>query len=141
MQSSHKSSWSNSRLMHKRSYSPDKSAKKNNKECPENMSLYRADENSTSVFCDCIDKHLYFLETDSCHEAYKLGPCSPGKYLLLHPGDKLAKCEVNPCHEDGLVPFEGSCARLGGPCGTNDELEMTLRINRSDFEPHCSEPE
>ena len=97
-----------------------------------------ADENLTDWICECEESYLYFPTTNSCHEAYKQGPCPPENYLVLLPGEELAKCEKNPCLQDGLVFFEGSCVSLNNPC-ENSEIKKYLRVDKSDFQLRCLE--
>ena len=104
-----------------------------------NMALVPVDDdNSTNWICDCsIPSFLYFAEKNSCYLAYKQGPCPPEYYLILPPEENLAKCEKNPCLEDGLVPFKGTCALLfgkGSPC----YFGFSLVINPETFELTCS---
>lgn len=82
--------------------------------CRENMALFQESENSTNWICDCtFDQYLYYAEKNSCYQAYTQGPCPAAHYLVLNPGEKLAKCQKNPCKEDGLVPYNDVCATLG----------------------------
>lgn len=104
--------------------------------CPENMISYPLDENSTNWICDCLTSYLYFSGSNSCHEPYKRGPCPPENYLVLPPGEILARCEKNPCLEDGLVSFEGSCSRLNENCGQNEY--NYLIVDQIDFKISCS---
>ena len=103
--------------------------------CPENMIPIPAEENSKDWTCGCKEFYLFFPETNSCHEAYKQGPCPPENYLVLPPGEKVARCEKNPCLKDGLVFFEGSCASLYNPCGNS---EKSLKLKEFDFKIRCS---
>ncbi|XP_033231924.1 uncharacterized protein LOC117182920 [Belonocnema kinseyi] len=76
--------------------------------------------------------------TDSCYEAYKQGPCPPGEYLVLSPGQDLAKCERNDCLVDGFIPFKGSCLQLYNSCG---DVEYTKFLYLGlDFQLTCIEP-
>ncbi|XP_033217239.1 uncharacterized protein LOC117173007 [Belonocnema kinseyi] len=106
--------------------------------CPENMISYALDENSTNWTCDCFASYLYFSKSDSCYEPYKQGPCPPENYLVLPPGEILARCEKNPCLEDGLVPFEGACSRLNEHCGLHEY--NYLIVDQTDFKISCDLP-
>lgn len=94
-------------------------------------------ENSTEIICDCKPKFLYHRDSDSCHEAFKRGPCPPVHYFVLPSEDVSAKCVKNPCVDDGLVYYQGSCNQLGhngSPCEDNSIL---LDVNEISFELEC----
>lgn len=80
---------------------------------------------------------LFFEENNTCHQAYRQGPCSVGNYFILPPGEKYPRCEVNPCREDALVPFNGSCHHVyqtGTPC-PDDSYELT--VTKENFQLKC----
>ena len=106
--------------------------------CPKNMILFLFDENSTNRICDCLNFYLYYSGSNSCHEPYRQGPCPPENYLVLPPGEILARCEKNPCLEDGLVPFEGSCLRLEEHCGHMEYNKLI--VSYLDFRILCTTP-
>lgn len=87
--------------------------------------LVPANDNQTEWICGCNPGFLHDVKTNSCHEAYRQGPC-PQEYFFVHPsGEKDAKCEKNICLDDRLVPFEDGCYPLykfGSPCPKNHYL-------------------
>lgn len=92
------------------------------------MSLYPLTDNSRSWICDCEPKYLYHKDDDSCYEAYTRGPCPAHQYLILPQDKSIASCEENPCVEDGLVPYNGTCLPLRvlmGSCAPRG----TIRVN------------
>ncbi|XP_033217238.1 uncharacterized protein LOC117173006 [Belonocnema kinseyi] len=107
------------------------------KNCPENMIFIPSDENLNDWICHCEESDLYFPATNSCHEAYKRGPCPPENYLIFPPGEKWEKCEKNPCLQDGLVLFEGSCAPIKNPFG-NYLIKKLLRVHKFDLRSRFS---
>lgn len=108
-------------------------------QCPENMLLYAGDGNISAWICDCIAGYLYFPLNNSCHEAYRQGPCAPQHYVILPPGEVVPKCEKNPCLEDGLVSYNGTCSRVKtneGPCPDKG----ILTVNETTFQLECVPP-
>lgn len=102
--------------------------------CPKNMQLYIAYKNSNISVCDCRPKFLYFPSNDTCHEAYRQGPCPPHHYVVLPKGEAIPKCERNPCREDGVVRYNNTCHGLktiGGPC------QGILEVNETTYEVEC----
>ncbi|XP_043462210.1 uncharacterized protein LOC122498508 [Leptopilina heterotoma] len=107
--------------------------------CPENMSHYVDDKNQSIVFCDCKETLLYFPENDFCYDAYRQGPCPSEHYLVLDPGETVAKCKKNVCLLDGLVPFKDNCYFLWEselPC---EKQFHKLTVNIDTFELECSQ--
>ncbi|XP_031843339.1 uncharacterized protein LOC116431696 [Nomia melanderi] len=104
-------------------------------QCPENMLLYPGYGNRSTWICDCKPRFLYFPLNNSCHEAYRQGPCPPQNYVVLFKNESVPKCVENPCIEDGLVKYNNVCYPLraiGGPCGSD-----VLSVNETTFELEC----
>ncbi|XP_011861237.1 PREDICTED: uncharacterized protein LOC105558261 [Vollenhovia emeryi] len=104
--------------------------------CPINMLLYPGSGATNSWVCDCRPRFLYFPLSNSCHEAYRQGPCPPGSYVVLPRNEALPRCWGNPCSEDGVVPYNGACYPLrtiGGPCAP----EGVLGVNETTFQLQC----
>ncbi|XP_043462209.1 uncharacterized protein LOC122498507 isoform X2 [Leptopilina heterotoma] len=111
---------------------------KSSKSCPENTYLSPTNENNMNYSCKCKETFLFSKENVSCYKAYRQGPCSEGNYFVLPLEQSEPKCEKNPCHEDGLVPFNGSCHHVyktGTPC-SDDFHELSVTIN--DFQLTCT---
>ncbi|KAF7987170.1 hypothetical protein HCN44_011476 [Aphidius gifuensis] len=103
--------------------------------CPKNMLQYPGDGVKSVWVCDCRPTYLYFPLNDTCHEAFRQGPCKVGEYVVLPPGNVTPKCQKNPCHHDGMVPYNGTCHNLrmtGGPCGDN-----VLGVNETTYQLEC----
>lgn len=102
--------------------------------CPKNMLLYPGSTSTDSWVCDCRPRFLYFPLNDSCYEAYRQGPCTFKNYVVLLKNEVLPRCVGNPCLEDGVVPYNGTCYPLrtiGGPCAPKGILgvnEMTFQL-------------
>ncbi|XP_033217973.1 uncharacterized protein LOC117173479 [Belonocnema kinseyi] len=108
-------------------------------ECPKYMDLFPVDNDPSNNFiCDCNHPaYLYYFEDDSCYQAYEQGPCPSEYYLILSPGEDLAKCEKNPCLENGLVPFQDTCAglyKVGPPCIHS----FILTVDPDNFQLRCT---
>lgn len=104
--------------------------------CPENMLLYPGGGIKSAWVCDCRPRFLYFPLNNTCHEAYRQGPCNDGEYVILPVGEVVPKCVINPCREDGLVRYNGICYNLrmkGGPCGPDG----VLGVNGNTFQVQC----
>ncbi|KAK0182841.1 hypothetical protein PV327_000935 [Microctonus hyperodae] len=104
--------------------------------CPENMLLYPGGGIKSAWVCDCRPRFLYFPLNNTCHEAYRQGPCNDGEYVILPVGEVIPKCVINPCREDGLVRYNGICYNLrmkGGPCGPDG----VLGVNGNTFQVQC----
>lgn len=105
-------------------------------ECPLNMLLYPGDPNTTAWICDCRPRFLYFPLNNTCHEAYKQGPCAPQHYVVLAKNEAVPICVKNPCLDDGLVPYNNTCYPLrtvGGPCAPSG----VLGVNETNFDIEC----
>lgn len=105
--------------------------------CPKNMLLYPGDGAKITWVCDCKPRFLYFPLNNSCHEAYRRGPCLSENYVVLPEGEAVPRCEKNPCLEDGVVPYNGTCYPLktvGGPCAPNG----TISVNETTFQLECT---
>lgn len=89
--------------------------------------------------CDCIKPFIYYSETNSCYEAFFQEPCPENHYLVFPKGELNAKCEENPCHKDGFVPFNGKCVQLDtyGPHCLNDFTQLLVNDN---YELYCGVP-
>lgn len=93
-------------------------------------------ENDTSI-CDCIPRFLYFPSNDSCHEAYRQGPCPPENYVVLPEDEEIPRCVENPCLKDGMVPYNGTCYSLNtidGPCASQGAI---IGVNETTFQLDC----
>ncbi|XP_012535704.1 uncharacterized protein LOC105836309 [Monomorium pharaonis] len=103
--------------------------------CPENMLLYPGSGSKDSWVCDCKPRFLYFPLNNSCHEAYRQGPCPSGNYVVLPKNEALPHCIENPCFEDGMVPYNGMCypLRTRGPCSSKE----VLQVNETTFQLEC----
>ncbi|XP_046434354.1 uncharacterized protein LOC124186570 [Neodiprion fabricii] len=105
--------------------------------CPENMLLYPGDGAQSVWECDCKPGYLYFPLNNSCHPAYRQGPCRPENYAVLPQGEVVPKCERNPCKQDGLVSYNNTCyelRKIGGPCAQNEYLI----VNDATFQLECT---
>lgn len=104
--------------------------------CPKNMLLYPGDGNTSAWVCDCRPRFVYFPRNDSCHEAYRQGPCPSAHYVVLPKEQAIPECVKNPCSEDGLVKYNDTCYPLrtiGGPCAP----EGVLGVNETTFDVEC----
>lgn len=104
--------------------------------CPKNMLLYPGDGVKSTWVCDCIPRFLYFPLNDSCYEAYRQGPCPFMNYVVLPKDEAVPRCEQNPCLDDGVVPYNGTCYPLktaGGPCAPDG----TINVNETTFQLEC----
>lgn len=104
--------------------------------CPKNMLLYPGSGTKDSWVCDCRPRFLYFPLNNSCHEAYRQGPCPSRNYVILPKNEVLPRCMENPCLEDGIVPYNGICYPLrtiGGPCAPKG----VLGVNETTFQLEC----
>lgn len=104
------------------------------------MIRYPGDNENDIGVCDCRARFLYFPLNDSCHEAYRQGPCPPKNYVALPEDEVIPRCVENPCLKDGMVPFNGTCYPfngIDGPCakGIIGVNETTLRLECIDFTP------
>lgn len=101
------------------------------------MLLYPGDGSKSSWVCDCIPRYLYFPLNDSCHEAYRQGPCPQNQYVVLSKDEAVPRCVSNPCRRDGVVPFNGTCYPLrtiGGPCAPDG----VVGVNETTFQLECT---
>ncbi|XP_051166660.1 uncharacterized protein LOC127284964 [Leptopilina boulardi] len=105
--------------------------------CTNNSHLISTSEDNTSYSCECNQRFLYLSKTDSCHMAYRQGPCSPGNYFVLPLGQNEPRCEKNPCHEDGLVPFEGGCHQVY-KSGPHCPIPDLLTVDEITFQLQCT---
>ncbi|GAB1860318.1 DUF4789 domain-containing protein [Camponotus japonicus] len=106
--------------------------------CPKNMSLYSVDDAMDVWICECKRGFLYFPLNDSCHEPYRQGPCSSKNYLVLPKNETVARCVENPCLEDGMVPYNGTCYPLQ-TIGSPDPIEI-LDEEKTTFGLLCKPP-
>lgn len=85
--------------------------------------------------CDCKPGFLYFPLNNSCHEAYRQGPCAPQHYVMLPKNEVIPKCIKNPCLQDGLVQYNNTCYSLitNEYCGLNE----IIAVNKITFELEC----
>lgn len=105
-------------------------------QCPKNMLLYPGDGSKSAWVCDCKTRFLYFPINDSCHEAYRQGPCPLHHFVALPEDNAVPRCEANPCFLDGVVPFNGTCHFLrstDSPCGP----KAILDVNETTFRLEC----
>ncbi|XP_015120313.1 uncharacterized protein LOC107043356 [Diachasma alloeum] len=102
--------------------------------CPENMYLYPGSGSKSTWICDCKPGYLFFPLNNTCHAAYRRGPCKQGEYVTLAQREVVPKCEVNPCGEDGSVSFRGGCHPLNtrGPCPSG-----VIRVNHDTYQLDC----
>ncbi|XP_011167700.1 uncharacterized protein LOC105201400 [Solenopsis invicta] len=104
--------------------------------CPQNMLLYPGSGSKDSWVCDCKPRYLYFPLNNSCYEAYRQGPCLSRHYVVLVKDEAVPRCMKNPCFEDGVVPYNGTCYPLktiGGPCSSKE----MLTVNEITFQLEC----
>ncbi|XP_025988507.1 uncharacterized protein LOC105200400 isoform X2 [Solenopsis invicta] len=103
--------------------------------CPDDMLLYPGDTDKDAWVCDCRARFLYFPLNDSCHEAYRQGPCPSGNYVVLPENETIPRCVENPCSQDGMVQYNGTCYSLRtiGPCGPDG----ILSVNEATFQLEC----
>lgn len=102
------------------------------------MLLFPSDGAKSAWVCDCISRYLYFPMNDSCHEAYRQGPCPLHHFVVLPEDNAVPRCEPNICFLDGMVPFNGTCHLLrsvGGACGPNAKLNVNETTFRLECEP------
>lgn len=105
--------------------------------CPKNMLLYSGVGNISTWICDCKPGFLYFPLNNSCHEAYRQGPCAPQHYVVLPKNEVIPKCIKNPCLQDGIIQYNNTCYSLGttgGPCAPNE----VIAVNTITFELECT---
>ncbi|XP_032665351.1 uncharacterized protein LOC116841478 [Odontomachus brunneus] len=104
-------------------------------ECPKDMLLYPGDGTKSAWVCDCKPRFLYFPTNDSCHEAYRQGPCPLNHFVVLPEDSAVPRCEANPCFLDGVVPFNDTCHFLksAAPCGP----KAVLDVNDTTFRLEC----
>lgn len=106
-------------------------------QCPDaNMLLYPGDGMKDAWVCDCQEMFLYFPLNNSCHKAYRQGPCPLNHYVVLPENEAIPRCEANPCLEDGKVPYNGRCYYFQGidsPC----EEDKVLDVNETTFQLDC----
>ncbi|XP_025990423.1 uncharacterized protein LOC105208281 [Solenopsis invicta] len=105
--------------------------------CPKDMIVYNLiDSEKNESICDCRPRFLYFRLNDSCHEAYRQGPCPPKNYVVLPENEMVPRCVENPCLQDGMVQYNAKCypLRKKGPCASN---EMILSVNETTFQLEC----
>ncbi|XP_051166663.1 uncharacterized protein LOC127284966 [Leptopilina boulardi] len=110
---------------------------KTSKSCPKDSLLMPTNDEHTHYFCKCKETYIYSAKNKSCHLAYRQGPCPTGSYYVLPQGQKEPICEKNPCHEDGLVPFQGDCHKIyeyGHPC---TEKYTQLTVTTKTFKLEC----
>lgn len=101
--------------------------------CPKNMSLHQVDDKMNVSICECKSRFLYFSWNDSCYEAYSQGPCPSKNYFVLPENETMPRCVENPCPEDSMVPYNGTCYpfKTIGPCKPEEILdvdEMTFQL-------------
>lgn len=104
--------------------------------CPKDMLLYPGDSAKNAWVCDCRPRFLYFPLNNSCHEAYRQGPCPPNNYVVLPEDEAVPRCVENPCLEDGVVPYNDTCYPLktiGGPCAPDG----VIGVNETTFQLEC----
>lgn len=89
----------------------------------------------------CVCKKGYILwEDGQCYQPYQRGPCPEGKYLQynqsIFSSNSLVKCVPNTCKHEELIPYAGSCFKLGdhAACGVPEE---TLEIDFDSLQPKC----
>ncbi|XP_043462103.1 uncharacterized protein LOC122498447 [Leptopilina heterotoma] len=110
---------------------------KTSKSCQKDSLLMPTNDEHTHYICKCKSSFIYSAKYNTCQQAYRQGTCSPGSYYVLPPGHKEPRCEVNPCHEDGLVPFKGKCHKVykyGYPC--SDDYTR-LSVTEKTFKLDC----
>lgn len=100
------------------------------------MFLYSGPGNIS--ICDCKPGFLYFPLNNSCHEAYRQGPCAPQHYVMLPKNEVIPKCIKNPCLQDGLVQYNNTCYSLitNESCALN-EIVNKIAVNKITFELEC----
>lgn len=99
------------------------------------MVAYKSED---QVICDCKPGLLYSLKHDSCHLAYKRGPCEEGEYLVPPEShDSEATCQPNPCKQDGLVMFDDECKQIYLPhvCKAGHQIS----VDHKTFELECKQ--
>jgi len=104
--------------------------------CPKDMLLYPGHSTKDAWVCDCRARYLYFPLSNSCYEAYRQGPCPPKNYVVLLENEAVPRCMENPCLEDGLVQYNGTCYPLrtrGGPCAPDG----VIGVNETTFQLEC----
>ncbi|GLV35409.1 uncharacterized protein CBL_01441 [Carabus blaptoides fortunei] len=105
--------------------------------CPENQLFYPGDHAEDWV-CDCAPRFIYYQPMDKCYHVYKQGPCKSNEYLILKKPD-TPECVPNPCTNDTLVPFEGTCLRLhsANGCSPSHLGGSTLEVNETSLQLEC----
>nr|XP_014099662.2 uncharacterized protein LOC106624452 [Bactrocera oleae] len=105
--------------------------------CKSNELLYPGDHDDDWI-CDCAPAALYYPDSDSCHSAFRRGPCEAEYMLVLAPNAVLPQCIKNTCKVDGLVKINNVCYEIGssGPC-QNAHLSYVLGVNTTTLLLDC----
>ncbi|XP_011168840.1 uncharacterized protein LOC105202148 [Solenopsis invicta] len=91
--------------------------------CPKGMMLYPSNNEKNESVCNC--KPGYLSLNDSCHEAYRQGPCPLNNYVVLSE-ETVPHCVENPCLQDSMVQYNDKCyyLRMKGPCASDEILDV-----------------
>uniref|UniRef100_A0A034V0U3 DUF4789 domain-containing protein n=1 Tax=Bactrocera dorsalis TaxID=27457 RepID=A0A034V0U3_BACDO len=105
--------------------------------CKSNELLYPGDH-ADDWICDCAPGALYYPDSDSCHPAFRRGPCEAEHMLILARNAVLPQCIKNDCKVDGLVKINNVCYQIGGsaPC-PNAQLSYVLGVNTTTLMLDC----
>ncbi|XP_051166662.1 uncharacterized protein LOC127284965 isoform X2 [Leptopilina boulardi] len=107
------------------------------KNCPNNSYLEPTDNEHSNFICNCKETYIYSAKNNSCHQAYRQGPCKQGSFYVLPREQKEPRCVRNPCQEDGYVPFQGHCHEIykfGPPCA---DSRTQLTVTAKTFKLKC----
>ncbi|XP_043273502.1 uncharacterized protein [Venturia canescens] len=104
--------------------------------CAENMLLYPGAGDKSYWSCDCRPGFLYFPLNETCHEAFRQGPCPAENYVYKPLDDAVPICANNPCKIDGFVLYNGICQEIGANCNGRG----VIRVNKTTFQLECTLP-
>lgn len=128
--------------------------------CPLNHALvnntcYLVDQRKTKGVCSaeevllnspfgdgqCVCRRGYLLWEDGrCYQPYTRGPCPEGSYLQYNSSDLSSnsslQCAINTCKQDGIIPYAGSCFKLGGTTACKAP-EESLELDLDTLQPKC----
>ncbi|XP_018026679.1 uncharacterized protein LOC108682077 [Hyalella azteca] len=98
--------------------------------CPRGQIIY-VDINGQAE-CDCEANHYFDADSGQCFMLHEQGPCESSHYLEKGLDGKM-ECVPNPCENDELVSFEGTCYKKNykGYCSPT-LIEILAESNSAD---------